>query len=265
MDVDFMISDTFEILRPQLVFFSSYEEANEAVDRMLLEQLKSVQGTDGKVQEDGFESESESESDEGEDDEPLELQDDEEVETGDEEANAGDGAEEDVVVLKNREEQISKEEEEDFEREFSRMMAESMESRKFEKKTTVLDVPIPMNLRGTQDRRTAAAQEKQQEGTVEEPRMAFTLLTKKGNRQQTRTMQVPADSVLAISTRSKQEAEREEQQQLKKLVLNYEEREEAAARQAAIEERARQRGGFRGGRRVFHMGGGAGHAYANQG
>lgn len=61
--------------------------------------------------------------------------------------------------------------------------------------------------------------------------MAFTLLTKKGNRQQIKTMEVPSDSLLAVSTRSKQEAEREEQQQLKKLVLNYEEREEAAARQ----------------------------------
>lgn len=44
MDVDFMVSDTFEMLRPQMHILASYEEANEAVDRMLLEQLKSVQG-----------------------------------------------------------------------------------------------------------------------------------------------------------------------------------------------------------------------------
>jgi regulator of nonsense transcripts 2 len=44
-------------------------------------------------------------------------------------------------------------------------------------------------------------------------------------------MEVPSDSILAVSTRSKQEAEREEQQQLKRLVLNYEQREAAAARQ----------------------------------
>lgn len=89
-------------------------------------------------------------------------------------------------------------------------------------------------------------------------------------------MQVPSDSVLAVSTRTKQEAEREEQQQLKQLVLNYEEREEAAARQgtikswlskdalfvylkhlyiAAIEERARLRGQFRG-KKILQMGGG---------
>ncbi len=54
MDVDFMISDTFEMLRPQLHIIPTYEQANEAVDRILLEQLKNVQGTD-KVPEDRME------------------------------------------------------------------------------------------------------------------------------------------------------------------------------------------------------------------
>ncbi|KAG0174672.1 hypothetical protein DFQ30_003435 [Apophysomyces sp. BC1015] len=259
MDVDFMISDTLEMLRPQIRMFTSYEEANESVDRMLLEQLKSVQGTDGKAQEDGFEESeaSDSSSDEGDDDENLDDGVKEEEDDGSMEENVnivGDNdAEEDVVVLKNREEQVSREEEDEFEREFSKMMSESIESRKYEKKSAVLDVPIPMNLRGAQDRRTAA----QEKDRVDTGKMAFTLLTKRGNRQQTKIMEVPADSILAVSTRSKQEAEREEQQQLKKLVLNYEEREEAAARQAALEERARQRGNFRG-KRVLHLGGGGG-------
>ncbi|KAF7727252.1 hypothetical protein EC973_007865 [Apophysomyces ossiformis] len=271
MDVDFMISDTLEMLRPQLRLFASYEEANEAVDRMLLEQLKSVQakalysqGADGKAQEDGFEESeaSESSSDEGDEEENLEdgVKEDEEEGSLEETVNSvGDNdAEEDVVVLKKREEQVSREEEDEFEREFSKMMSESIESRKYEKKAAVLDVPIPMNLRGTQDRRTAA----QEKDKVDTGKMAFTLLTKRGNRQQTKIMEVPADSILAVSTRSKQEAEREEQQQLKKLVLDYEEREEAAARQAALEERARQRGSFRG-KRVLHLGGGGGQAYTS--
>ncbi|KAG2224950.1 hypothetical protein INT45_000071 [Circinella minor] len=266
MDVDFMVSDTLEMLRPQMHIFASYEEANEAVDRMLLEQLQSVQGPDGKVQEGGFEeSEEESTSDEADDDDHLEDadKDEEEVDNTEEITQEGvdDGEEEeDVVVLKTKQDQVSKEEDDEFEREFSRMMNESMESRKFEKKSAVLDVPIPMNLRGAQDRRTATAQEKDNH---QQDKMSFTLLTKKGNRQQTRTMEVPSDSILAVSTRTKQEAEREEQQQLKKLVLNYEEREEAAARQAAKEERARQRGGFRG-RRVLHIGGGGGGAYSGR-
>lgn len=77
----------------------------------------------------------------------------------------------------------------------------------------------------TDRRTTAAATNDQTSG-----KMSFTLLTKKGNRQQAKLMEVPSDSLLAINTRSKQEAEREEQQQLKQIVLNYEEREEANAR-----------------------------------
>jgi regulator of nonsense transcripts 2 len=58
---------------------------------------------------------------------------------------------EDVVMLKKREEQV--EEDEEFEKEFSKMMSESVESRKFEKKSAMLDVPIPMHLRGGQGKK----------------------------------------------------------------------------------------------------------------
>lgn len=34
MDIDFMVSDTFETLRPKLVLFGTYEEAAVAVDDM---------------------------------------------------------------------------------------------------------------------------------------------------------------------------------------------------------------------------------------
>ncbi|KAI8373653.1 armadillo-type protein [Choanephora cucurbitarum] len=258
MDVDFMITDTLEMLRPQLSIMTTYEEANEAVDRMFLEQLRSVQGSEGKpLTEDGFEESDASDSslsdDEGATGQPEDVTNEDEF-TGEVEVDQSlmEEEEDEVVVLKNKQ-QLSREEEEDFEREFSKMMSDSIDSRKFEKKTAMLDVPIPMNLRGSQDRRTIA----QEMNRAETGKMAFTLLTKKGNRQQTKIMQVPSDSVLAVSTRSKQEAEREEQQQLKKLVLNYEEREEAAARQAFAEEKARSKGQFRG-KKVLQMGGGGG-------
>jgi regulator of nonsense transcripts 2 len=38
-----MVSDTFELLRPKMHIFSTYEEANAEVDLILLEQLKTVQ------------------------------------------------------------------------------------------------------------------------------------------------------------------------------------------------------------------------------
>jgi regulator of nonsense transcripts 2 len=80
----------------------------------------------------------------------MEDKEDEIGDMSDEESLAGPTVDEDedVVMLKKREEQV--EEDEEFEKEFSRMMSESVESRKFEKKTAMLDVPIPMHLRGGQ-------------------------------------------------------------------------------------------------------------------
>jgi len=168
-----MVMDTLELLRPNLKLATIYEDANEAVDQMLLEQLKTVQGNavnhmcydsfnclfnrksiggDVKLQEDGFEDSGpeSSSSDEGEDDDVMEDKEDEIGDMSDEESLAGPTVDEDedVVMLKKREEQV--EEDEEFEKEFSRMMSESVESRKFEKKTAMLDVPIPMHLRGGQ-------------------------------------------------------------------------------------------------------------------
>lgn len=260
MDVDFMISDTFEMLRPQLHIIPTYEQANEAVDQILLELVKNVQGTDKTAEEQA------EESGEGSDDSSAEEEEDEErggdEEDSQEEIDAVENNEEDdVVVLKKKQEETSREDEEDFEREFNKMMTDSIESRKFEKKAAMLDVPIPMNLRGSQDRRTIA----QENMKPETGKMAFTLLTKKGNRQQTKIMEIPSDSVLAVSTRTKQEAEREEQKHLKRLVLNYEEREEAAARQAVLDERARLRTTTRGKKILFVAGGGGNNGTGGSG
>lgn len=77
--------------------------------------------------------------------------------------------------------------------------------------------------------------------------MNFTLFTKRGNKQQastipflravgmssdywhrqTRQIAIPAESALAVQTRTAQMQDKVEQQHLKRLVLNYEQREEA--------------------------------------
>lgn len=79
---------------------------------------------------------------------------------------------------------------------------------------------------------------------TEENVMKFTLITKKGKQQQaslgiqsilhrflifeqTRQLAVPAESALAIQTRTAQLQDKVEQQQLKRIVLDYEQREEA--------------------------------------
>lgn len=57
--------------------------------------------------------------------------------------------------------------------------------------------------------------------------MNFTMLTKRGNRQQVRQLAIPSESALAVQTRSAQEQDKVEHQHLKRLVLDYEQREEA--------------------------------------
>lgn len=57
--------------------------------------------------------------------------------------------------------------------------------------------------------------------------MNFTMLSKRGNRQQVRQLAIPSESALAVQTRSAQELDKVEQQHLKRLVLDYEQREEA--------------------------------------
>lgn len=76
------------------------------------------------------------------------------------------------------------EDEADFEREYAKMMAESLESRKFDRKT-LFDVPLPVRSKRDTPMATDTAPEAE-EGEVETApsTMAFSLLTKKGNRQQ---------------------------------------------------------------------------------
>jgi regulator of nonsense transcripts 2 len=57
--------------------------------------------------------------------------------------------------------------------------------------------------------------------------MNFTMLTKRGNKQQMRQLAIPSEAALAVQTRSAQEQDKVEQQHLKRLVLDYEQREEA--------------------------------------
>jgi regulator of nonsense transcripts 2 len=109
------------------------------------------------------------------------------------------------------------------------MMSESAESRKFERKP-VFDVPLPMR----RAREVAVSSEvpaptEESVGVNEVPpapviaqnTMKFSLLSKRGNKTQTRSIDLPSDSTFAVAMRNKQQAEKEEQQRIKNLVLNY--------------------------------------------
>ncbi|KAF9114715.1 hypothetical protein BGX27_010025 [Mortierella sp. AM989] len=235
LDVEYMIEDTFTELRPKLRRFQSYEDALVAV-----EALHGPLGSNGQasmIQHD----DSDSSESEGDDDGDDDNQDDDDDETDDEDDALDDDEEihamrqtddeEQAVVLTNQHKPVEAVDE-DFEREYLKMMTESLEARKFERKHLTLDVAIPIL-------RSADRREEPQSSNPDH--VTFTLLTKKGNKQQLKTVGLPSDSALVINTRNQREAEREEQQQLKQLVLEYEVREEANQR-AALEQSLRNQG-----------------------
>lgn len=104
-------------------------------------------------------------------------------------------------------------------------MSESVESRKFERKP-VFDVPLPM--RRTREAPVAAEDSGNEASARASPMMKFSLLSKRGNKTQTRSIDLPSDSTFAVAMRNKQQAEREEQQRIKNLVLNYDLRDDDA-------------------------------------
>ena len=96
---------------------------------------------------------------------------------------------EDIVVTRHEEER-DPEAEAEFDREFAKMMSESLDSRKFDRKP-MFDVPLPMR-RAQRETTTAADDSGNEGGTATPPNantMAFSLMTKKGNKQQARTLE----------------------------------------------------------------------------
>jgi regulator of nonsense transcripts 2 len=147
------------------------------------------------------------------------------------ERNDDSESEEEQIFVTRQEEERDPEAEAEFDREFEKMMAESVESRKFERKH-VFDLPLPMKRSARETTVEAppvpqAPQAQVQPQAQAQPQpsgntMAFSLMTKRGNKQQTRTIDLPSDSTFAVAMRSQQQADREEQQRIKNLVLNYE-------------------------------------------
>lgn len=92
--------------------------------------------------------------------------------------------EEDIVVTRQEEER-DPEAEAEFDRELAKMMSDSLDARKFDRKP-MFDVPLPMR-KAPKEPSTTITDDSGNEGTATPPKvntMAFSLMTKKGNRQQ---------------------------------------------------------------------------------
>ncbi|CAJ2512190.1 Uu.00g052050.m01.CDS01 [Anthostomella pinea] len=231
MDIEFIVQDTFSLTRPQWKLATNLEEASKAFQLAIAQDQKNA-GLDRSADHDDASSSSSSDDEgaegdgdlvlpEADGDEDSELADDDE-ELDNPQSHGNSESEEEAIIVTREAEKLDPEAEAEFEREYAKMMAESLESRKFDRKP-LFDVPLPVRGKTREIPTGTEPEEKKAEGTPNT--MAFSLLTKKGNRQQTRTVAMPSDSTFAVAMKTQQQAEREEQQRIKNLVLNYDLRE----------------------------------------
>ena len=252
MDVEFIVQDAYNLTRPQWKLVSNLDEAARIFSDAVSQNYQS--SASGKAVEPDDDEASEDEDEDGPDDEDLVVPEgdddkssgeDAEVcahltfvkfrftnkckESGDDEPvkHASSDEEEEQITVTRPEDERDPEAEAEFDRELAKLMSESVESRKFERKP-VFDVPLPMR----RARDTAAvAEDSGSEAPVQAPTLntvKFSLLSKRGNKNQTRSIDLPSDSTFAVAMRNKQQAEREEQQRIKNLVLNYDLRDDDA-------------------------------------
>ena len=289
LDIDFMITDTFEQLRPKTARFTSYGEAVFAVDEMFAAIAKEGAPADEEAEaaeEDERRAVSEadgaSESSGDEDDDASGDDSDSSTSSSDDDDGsdnatvAADDEEDEEAVARRDPAAMSLEEEDEFSRELARLMVESggggaggsdgrSKTGTDHRKQALMDVGIPMKRPGRQQGAgnaatggTATPRDEDDDEENTQPRgITFTLLSKRGNKQQvrgraltlhllpgrvlkcrsgfaqTKSMDIPLDSAIAIHTLEKRAQDAAEHEQLKRLVLDYEQREEASEKQGA--------------------------------
>ncbi|KAG2043577.1 ARM repeat-containing protein [Suillus americanus] len=221
MDVDFMLSDSIEAIRPKMTMYKTVEEAAVAVDDMFNAALQNAGLSTGE--DSGEDSDEEGERPQQQDEEDGDT-------TGQESSNEDRSSSPDPVIVLSTQEHLgpSEEAEAEFEKELAKIITDSSaESRKVDKKTAWWDSAVlAPNLRKKRadEGDVDGGGDNNQDGDAV---MQFTVITKRGSKQQGRHLLVPAESALAVHTRSAQLQDKVEQQHLKRLVLDYEQREEA--------------------------------------
>ncbi|KAI9003373.1 armadillo-type protein [Hyaloraphidium curvatum] len=233
LDIIFLLQETFEALRPSAKRYESFEEALEAL-KDLASAAQAAAATDGEAgaQDDADEDDEEDTHNKGaasndgsggpESDGSEGSESDSGSASSDDQGRAEASSSEDEAVIVHVDAKgPTQEEEEDFEKEFNKILQESVESRRSEKRVmNLFDVAIPV--RGARQDKQAHSDDEQSSGDEDKEKggVTFAVLTKKGSKQQTRMISLPADSAFAINTLKKQEADRAEQAALKKLVLD---------------------------------------------
>lgn len=199
LDVTFLIQDTFDLLRPAAKRFETFEEALEAMKELTKASEAAANVGTGTADDEEEDDEGDELDAEGVGKEGLEDSDSLESEDSKGDSSSSDGSdgeseeeeEEAVVVHDQFAKGPSKEEDDEFEKEFNRILQESVESRRSEKRVmTYFDVPIPVRMARQNKQDAAGDDEDSSEGEEASKGVTFSVLTKKGSKQQVRVLGV---------------------------------------------------------------------------
>uniref|UniRef100_A0A668SSQ0 Regulator of nonsense transcripts 2 n=1 Tax=Oreochromis aureus TaxID=47969 RepID=A0A668SSQ0_OREAU len=242
IDIDYMISDTLELLRPKMRLSSSLEEAIKQVSDLerevvtaLIEKPESCMASKSRniamtafclfvlfcfgvffPQQEGSENEEEEREEEEEENTDYLTDSNKENET-DEENN-------EVTIRGGGLKHVACAEDEDFIQALDKMMLENLQQRSGEAvKVHQLDVAIPLQLKSQLKKGQPCISEGDSDIS---DTMQFVMLTRKGNKQQYKILNVPLSSHLAANHFNQQQAEQEERMRMKKLTLDINERQE---------------------------------------
>ena len=201
MDIEFVVQDTYSALRVQWKLLMN--ELPEAT-KLFAEACKQnyQDGVLHKAPEPGERDPIDADADDSDDarvdgeERPMPDGDaadvksdpDEILEDAGAEAQVSSSDEDEHIVVTRPEDHRDPEADAEFDRELAKLMAESVESRKFERKP-MFDVPLPMRRAGREATTTTAADDSGGESSAPVPSngpgmMKFALLSKRGNRQQ---------------------------------------------------------------------------------
>ncbi|KAF7376231.1 Nonsense-mediated mRNA decay factor [Mycena sanguinolenta] len=184
MDVDFMLSDSLEAVRPKLEMPKTIEEAANAVDEMLNSAFQNADLPD-----DGTGSGDES-GDEDDRPEEIEGDDDEDEETQSSPVDERAPSPDELVVLSSSNSHQdnlgpSEEAEAEFAKELAKMVTDSSaESRKVDKKTALALWDAAVLPPGARKKKPDEGDEELSTQTDNANVMNFTVITKRGNKQQ---------------------------------------------------------------------------------
>ncbi|KAG1932589.1 regulator of nonsense transcripts 2 isoform X2 [Pimephales promelas] len=257
IDIEYMITDTLELLRPKMKLCSSLEEACAHVTLLEREFLVKLglekdgrsssamdenepldEDDDDDEDEGGAETEeqsgNESEMNEPEEEDGSENEEEEREEeeentdylTDSNKENETDEENNEVTIRGGGLKHVACAEDEDFIQALDKMMLENLQQRSGEAvKVHQLDVAIPLQLKSQLKKSPVPSCTADTDSDISDT-MQFVMLTRKGNKQQFKILNVPLSSHLAANHFNQQQAEQEERMRMKKLTLDINERQE---------------------------------------